>query len=375
MASDLSMFQSNAVGHHQALKRQLFILGEIALVEPELVTSQTVMSLQAICTNNCFRGSVRIHMSDSLRGHAFVAFGKLCLRREQLAKKSIEMLIHFLTVKGEAISVRNNILIVLGDLAMAYTSLVDRFIPLITNFLGHESLLLRKTSLLILSSLLAEDYIKFKGNIIHRLLFLIADPAVEISEFVEAIFLRILQPRNNLLFQQHFVETICALNGWSDHPNFPGVCGGGTETLFTLNDCEDYKRRNRIYEFMLKKMTREQKYNVTNSLVMNFLGGLTDEFAAPIPKRDSPGGHALCDGFAILSSKEVRICFDNRFNNLGNKGGEDAVTQENAGGVADQGANSSTNTQGLTVGPAAGGKQSIQAVFKRHMVLIYVGVM
>lgn len=49
---------------------------------------------------------------------------------------------------------RNNILIILGDLAVTYTSVVERFVPIMTNFLRNKSYTLRKTSLMILSSLL-----------------------------------------------------------------------------------------------------------------------------------------------------------------------------------------------------------------------------
>lgn len=58
---------------------------------------------------------------------------------------------------------RAQILILLGDLAVSYTSLVDRFVPIMTDTLNDPIAILRKNAVMTLSSLLAQDFIKFKG--------------------------------------------------------------------------------------------------------------------------------------------------------------------------------------------------------------------
>ena len=83
--------------------------------------------------------------------------------------------------------VRNNVLLVLSDLCVQYTSLVDRFVGMMTGCLTGKHELLRKHAVMVLSHLLSEDFIKFKGSIQHRFLYVLADPSENVTEgLVEA---------------------------------------------------------------------------------------------------------------------------------------------------------------------------------------------
>ena len=75
--------------------------------------------------------------------HAFIALGKLCLLDQNLAKESINLLVREL-VKADSVAVRSNALLVLSDLCVRYTALVDNHVPVMATCLQapHMHLLL-----------------------------------------------------------------------------------------------------------------------------------------------------------------------------------------------------------------------------------------
>lgn len=79
--------------------------------------------------------------------------GKLCLQHEDLAKKSIPALVRELEV-CEDVAVRNNVVIVMCDLCIRYTVMVDKYIPNIAMCLKDSDPFIRKQTLILLTNLL-----------------------------------------------------------------------------------------------------------------------------------------------------------------------------------------------------------------------------
>lgn len=79
--------------------------------------------------------------------------GKLCLQHEDLAKKSIPALVRELEV-CEDVAVRNNVVIVMCDLCIRYTVMVDKYIPNISMCLKDADPFIRKQTLILLTNLL-----------------------------------------------------------------------------------------------------------------------------------------------------------------------------------------------------------------------------
>lgn len=107
--------------------------------------------------------------------HTQFHVGKLCLQNEDLAKKSIVQMARELEHSKDS-SIRNNIVVILCDLAVRYSTKVDPYIPNISSCLRDESLLVRKQTLTLLAHLLQEDYIKWKGSLFFRFISTLVDP-------------------------------------------------------------------------------------------------------------------------------------------------------------------------------------------------------
>lgn len=79
--------------------------------------------------------------------------GKLCLQNEELAKGCISALARELEVSTE-VPVRGNVVVVMCDLCMRYTTMVDRYIPNISACLKDREPLIREQTLILLTNLL-----------------------------------------------------------------------------------------------------------------------------------------------------------------------------------------------------------------------------
>lgn len=304
----------------------LFTLGELALMDMSIISESIVMQVQTIATNTIFRNGQRVETDPSVRGHAFATLGKFCLKKDSLAKKSLELFVLHLT-GNESFVVRNNVLISLGDLCVHYTSLVDRFVPCITDLMRDPNELLRKQTAMIMASLLSEDFIKFRGSILLRFLYILSDPSPVVRNFVECVFARILHQRNATMFAQNFLDVVCSLSGWTGLSSFQGAVGNEDFSL-----AKSPGRRAQTYKFMLALMSNDQKFNVCAQIVTTLLASFVDsEERIALPTSvEEPAGQALGDGLALLSCKEMRICFSTQKGGGEEEEAADATEKANA---------------------------------------------
>ena len=100
--------------------------------------------------------------------------GKLCLQNEELAKKCVAQMSKELET-SECPAVKNNVIVVLCDLAVRYSARIDPYIPVVSSCMKDPSLMVRKQSLTLLTHLLQEDYVKWKGSLFFRFITTLLD--------------------------------------------------------------------------------------------------------------------------------------------------------------------------------------------------------
>eukprot|EP00578_Thalassiosira_sp_NH16_P031145 CAMPEP_0181081036 /NCGR_PEP_ID=MMETSP1071-20121207/2891_1 /TAXON_ID=35127 /ORGANISM="Thalassiosira sp., Strain NH16" /LENGTH=1196 /DNA_ID=CAMNT_0023162563 /DNA_START=1 /DNA_END=3591 /DNA_ORIENTATION=+ len=300
---------------------------------------------------------------SGIRAHAFIALGKLCLRNESLAKDSLNILARELHHNSNSDpAVISNCLMVMGDLCVRYTNLGDKYLPYMAACLqagegkptevnrssrltlsfsrktnGYS--LIKKNAILLLSSLLLQDYVKWRGLFIHRFLAAVADEDDEVACLAQtALSGPLLEKQPNLLCN-HFVGAVFVFNDCQAHPIYAveASSGGGTGMSIdferaSLAGSESYHRRCEIYDMMLANLTDEQKLQVTARLVKEILGGALEtggdlSTVCKLPPvglkkltrlssgRIEAATNVLTDTLAILTSPEIKV---------GRKGVEDA---------------------------------------------------
>mmetsp|Transcript_1016 Transcript_1016/g.1742 ORF Transcript_1016/g.1742 Transcript_1016/m.1742 type:complete len:825 (-) Transcript_1016:481-2955(-) len=311
---------------------------------------------------------------SALRAHAFITLGKLCLRDESLAKESLNILareLHRDSHSDPAVS--SNCLMVIGDLCVRYTNLVDKYLPFMAACLqagegGSSAMvdnsgsclslsfqnrktcngysLVKKNAILLLSSLLLQDYIKWRGLFIHRFLAAVADEDDEVSCLAQAALRGPLLEKQPNLLCNHLVGAVFVFNSCKAHPIYAAEASGGGNGLTidfegaSLAGIKGCHRRREVYEMMLSNMSDEQKLEVTARLVKEILGGALQSsgdlsavcnmpavgirHATRLPSvRIEAATNVLTDTLTILTSPEIKV------GRKGTEDGEDDLVSAN----------------------------------------------
>ncbi|NXJ68595.1 CNDD3 protein, partial [Rostratula benghalensis] len=304
------------------LVRHLFILGEAAQQCPAKVEKRIFLLVQSILASSDnqeqlshtqdggeipasqplsqFRGST---FPPVVRAHAFITLGKLCLQHEDLAKKCIAALARELEVSQE-VAVRNNVIIVMCDLCIRYTAMVDRYVPNISLCLKDPDPFIRKQTLILLTNLLQEEFVKWKDCLFFRFISVLVDPNPDIARFGEFCLVHLLLKRHPGMFSQHFIECIFYFNSYEKHEKynrFPQSVRA--KRLFSLKGKENEEKRMRIYRFLLDHFTDEQRFSITTKISHSILACFVDDLL-PL---DLEASELLSDTFAVLGCKEIKL--------------------------------------------------------------------
>ena len=282
---------------------------------------------------------------EPARAHAFVALGKLCLRDECFAKECLNLFARELhqNLAEPCVAVQSNALLVLGDLCFKYTNLVDRHLPVMAaclqagvtvpsdnSFLvgstNSGAAIVRKHAVLMLSGLLLQDYIKWRGLMFHRFLVATSDSDDGVASLAEMTLCGPLLSKHPKLFFNNFVESLLVLNKCTAHPIYlaaasAGDNGAGIAVGFDgidLSGPTGQARRYHMYRMMLSKMTDEEKIGVSARLAKDILGAAAQSEGdlgrvcrAHGGKTNNPREEAafdvLSDAFHILTSPGLRV--------------------------------------------------------------------
>lgn len=110
--------------------------------------------------------------------------------------------------------IRNNIILILCDLCRKYTSIIDIFINDISLYLCDSDLMVRKHTMIALTQLLLEDYIKLKNVMLYSLILCLVDDDEEfMRKYAENTITQLYIKFPNILCNQ-FVELICVMNNF-----------------------------------------------------------------------------------------------------------------------------------------------------------------
>ncbi|KAK2566128.1 Condensin-2 complex subunit D3, partial [Acropora cervicornis] len=239
--------------NEELLTRHLFTVGEVAQLAPSKTTERLFMFVESLLMshNNKEDPRQKLNLSPPVKAHAFVTLGKLCLQNEDLAKQCIAALARELETSNDP-AIRNNVIVVMCDLCVRYTSLVDRYIPNIAACLKDSAPLVRRQTLTLLTHLLQEDFVKWKGALFYRFITTLVDEDPEIWKFADFCLVHLLLSRHPGMLYQHFVECVFHFNSYEKHKG--------------IAHFHSKFKRLHIYQFMLSHMGDEDKFNLTGKL-------------------------------------------------------------------------------------------------------------
>ena len=231
---------------------------------------------------------------NNIRTMAFLTFGRFCVRGEELARtRGIILLARALheNMEDGCEAIQRNALATMRDLCKRYTNLADRYLPLMaaclqaglsssSNTAAQEYAQVRKTALMLLSGLLVEDTIKWRGLFFHRFLVATTDENSQVACLARAIVGGPFQQKFPELFRENLIGSFFVLNGCSGHAIYQAaaslrdagsgsaVSGQGLARTGPLGE----KSRFYMYHVLLSHMTDEDKLIVRGRLAKEILG-------------------------------------------------------------------------------------------------------
>ena len=290
----------------EKLAAAIFLTGEISVQCKRLPRLKCLTFLQTLVVPELLTSSglVDVNVPNVILAHAWTALGKLCLVSETLAKSCLPLFCHSLN-SATAPEVRNNILIVLIDLCVCYTALVDPYILRLTVCLRDNNELVRRQSLSLLASLLQRDYLKWRGPLFKRFLVSLVDRSPVISRLAQCLLTETVASKGPLLPYNHFIEALFALNNFKPQGTVETV---DTEdrALFSIegSDSTSRARRAKIYSLLLQHMSPEHRLATAAKLVTEVLTSVTEGI---LPLQEPACGEVLVDALWILASQEMKL--------------------------------------------------------------------
>jgi condensin-2 complex subunit D3 len=178
--------------------------------------------------------------------------------------------------------------------------------------------MVRRHAFVLLTQLLLQEYIKWRGMLLFRFLAVVVDRDEEIAELSKYVLRHTLQTKYSGFMVQNFSEAIIVFNNCSGHATYRamaaiGADGGSCAVSMDgidLSGSNKKTQRMMIYQFMMEDITEEEKIQITANLSQDILAYALD---FPIETSIAGGGvlspfeSALEDAFAVLRSPLLRV--------------------------------------------------------------------
>ena len=299
--------------------RCLFSVGELVVrgtVKPSASVVSCVQSLTAASLSTPNQPATPL--SNAVRAHAFICLGKLCLKDQPLAKRSLPLLLTTLTTTTTTtttptpLPIRNNLLLVLADLCRTHTALVDPHMGALLACLGDRGCaLLRRHALLVVCQLVQEDYVKLRVGVLLPLLVTLADEDESVAAVARSSLTHLMQQHGGKL-QHCFLDVIYYLNGGA---SATGAVGSSESFAAAGLSLSSYSRRAIVYDSLCCQLSDESKLLTASKLCQDVLAAVVDG-SLPLNERTSPVVH---DTLTILASDNMKLhSTTNKASNTGN---------------------------------------------------------
>ncbi|VDM97448.1 unnamed protein product [Thelazia callipaeda] len=246
-------------------------------------------------------------LCPAVRAQAVLTIGKMCLQDEKLAKKCIPVFSRQLLVNTNHL-VRSNIVSVVCDLCKRYTLLVDRHSAIVASCLKDSSTLVRKQTLMLLTHLLKEQYIRWEGQIMYRFVSTILDENKEVRDYAEMCLIDVLLVQFPNMFINHFLECIFYFNSvvhgsWLAMKN---VMEEDTkeELKYSLSGTRFKNARLTLYKFMMKTFNDENKFTVGLRISQEVYSSIVDGI---LDINDQKVKALLGDCYDVMCCPEMKL--------------------------------------------------------------------
>jgi len=209
-----------------------------------------------------------------VRAAATVAIGKLCLWRRDISSSFVAAFASQLHLAGNA-AVKCNCLVTLSDLCVRYSATVDPYVFDMSACFADEAPVVRRQALLIVTKLIAEDFLKPRPLIFFRFVFSLVDADPGVAHFAQSCLFEVLAAKDGRILIDNFVGALLYFNGLTDADELDETAGG--RDAFRI---ADPGRRLAAYGLMISRMGSAVLFRLLQSvctvILQDFVGGRRD---------------------------------------------------------------------------------------------------
>ena len=313
-------YTADSVRHaaHPALAKRiatLVVTGALTILYPMLLTTRLTSVVQEIALDSAATRAFGGVVTEGAEAHsgkmeialgalaatAFVTLGKYCLRSVELMKRFLPVFVRELS-SHRAVAVRNNVLVVMHDLAKVHTSWLDRHVPIMARALGDVSPLVRQHAMLLLSRLLLQDYVKWKPPLLRAFAIVLVDRERSLRNVAHGCLFDLLLPRTPLMGISHFLPLLFSLNGCVHAPHHSKSLPAAEKVVCELAGEKQQRRRLAILRSFLAQMDDEHKLQITGKLCIDVLAAVPD---GHLHLNDA--SQVVGDALILLVCKEIKL--------------------------------------------------------------------
>lgn len=203
-----------------------------------------------------------------------ITLGKLCLVQKDLSRSFVAAFAHLLSSKSSSPTVKCNCLIVLCDLCVAYSALVEPYVKMITHCFADPSPLVRHQTLILLTRLIVEDYLKMSSIMFFRYTYAMTDKNSGVSSFAANCLLNVITNKIHDLIGSHFMEALFYFSNEASVRTFDE-----TDEERKLFGLKNTKNRHFALSMLISKMDNMVAFKTTEAICKNvFAKFINSEF-------------------------------------------------------------------------------------------------
>ncbi|XP_047111576.1 condensin-2 complex subunit D3-like [Schistocerca piceifrons] len=301
--------------------RYIFAIGEASQYCPEEVEKDTEYRLVKLL----FPKKLPVPLENTpLQAMAVITLGKMSLQNDLFAKDVVSLLGCVLRETDDII-VKVNVINVLADLCIRYTSMVEPLIPDICVCLKDPREKVRETALVQLIQLLQQDYLKLRGSFYFNIFSMLCDKDKTIVDSIIYFITESLLVKNKNILYQNFVAGLYYYNKCETEDMFMRTTQTQKEAeVFDLSGEDNAEKRMTLYKFMLEHMTDEHRFKITYKVCMDILGAVVNDKMS----LNGAGRHVLKDSLTVLACDEIKL------SSLRSQGEEEPAADESEAAAA-----------------------------------------
>lgn len=231
-----------------------------------------------------------------VRAAATISTGKLCLGRRDITNSFVAVFAHVLHNSTDS-AVKCNSLIVLCDLCVKYTATVDSYVNDMSGCFADPSPAVRHQVLLIMTRLIAEDYVKMRPLLLFRYIYSIVDKNENVAKFAQSCLFDVLNAKDPKLLSQHFIDALFYFNDQRDRSTDNE--DAESHALFRIKTKQE---RMRAFQMIITKMSNPTIFELLQASCVRVLQLYLDE---AINLED--GESLLVDTLEVMQSFEDQM--------------------------------------------------------------------